>query len=87
MRFTTLIALFGVVAASENQDIQAIAKQQQQAVKGDMVALITLLDTIEMKNAPVMRAAPLIFFQAGRLTGSPRTRTNLPPKQPSEHPL
>ena len=54
MRFTTLIALFGVAAASENKDMQALAKQEQQAVKGDMVALITLLDTIEMKNAPVM---------------------------------
>ena len=54
MRFATLIALVGAAAASKNQDMIVLARKNEFAVKEDMTALITLLDTIEMKNAPVM---------------------------------
>ena len=54
MKFTTLIALIGAVAASENKDMISLAKKHQEAVKEDMMSLITLLDTIEQKNSAVM---------------------------------
>ena len=54
MRFVTLIALIGVAAADKNQDMVSFAQKNHFAVKSDMTALISLLDTIEMKNAPVM---------------------------------
>ena len=54
MRFATLIALVSVAAAGKNQDIVALAQKNHFAVKNDMNALVDLIDTLEMKNAPVM---------------------------------
>jgi len=55
MKFTTLIALIGVAAAASNPDVIALAKKNELSVKSDMKALISLLDTIEQKDAEVMK--------------------------------
>ena len=55
MKFTTLIALIGVAAAASNPDVIALAKKNELVVKSDMKALVTLLDTIEKKDAEVMK--------------------------------
>ena len=55
MKFTTLIALIGVAAAASNPDVIALAKKNELVVKADMKALVTLLDTIEKKDAEVMK--------------------------------
>ena len=45
---------FFVAAASKHQVMTALTKKSHLAVEGDIAALVTIQDTVEMKNAPVM---------------------------------
>ena len=54
MKFTILIALIGVAAASQNPDVLALASLNKKALKDDMRATLNLIETLEQRNAPVM---------------------------------